>query len=374
MCRPFRSNSLPIALWPEADRQAWRAALMPGNPFQPGGVASRWSPATRRKTAAGYGRFLFWLQERAALAAEGDPAARVTRERVRTYLDDLKRSNRGHTIQNRVQELGDAVRAIAPQRDWRWLLRAAGRLRAGTKPARDKAARLRPIEALVADGFALMAEAERDGAASRLGRAAIYRDGLVIALLGLHPMRLRNLADLRIGDHVVVETEKIVLKLAAPETKGRHGYEAIATPRLSTALTRYIRHHRPVLLAAKGRWRTDAGATLWISRDGSPCSEQTLAKIIRKRTKPPGRLPMSPHLFRSAAATSVAVGAPDAVDIIPAVLGHASAKTAERYYNLAGSLEASRAHAALIDAVRRDLSKPTLTEPGRGSRPRRLGS
>src|SRR6266852_4639788 len=308
MSGPVWSKSLPIALWPVADRTAWQAGLKPGDVFEPSGVASRWSAATQRKTASGYGRFLFWLMERGELDGALPPASRVTRRRVEAYLDELKRTNRGHTIQNRIQELGDTMKAIAPQGDWRWLLRAAGRLRASTISVHDKRARLRPIEELVADGFQLMREAERDGTLSELGRAACYRDG-----------------------------------------------EAVATRQLSRALTRYIRDYRPVLLAAKGRWRAPAGDGLWISRDGSPCSEETFANIIRKRTAGAGRPPMSPHMFRSAAATSVAVSAPGSVDIIPAVLGHGSPRTAERYYNLAGSLEASRAHSTMLDALQRDL-------------------
>src|SRR5258707_3118727 len=184
MSWPLWSKSLPIALWPVADRNAWHAAMKPGDVFEPGGVASRWSPASRRKTALGYGRLLFWLQGRAELDPNVEPAARVTRERVSAYLEELKRTNRGHTIQNRIQELGDSMRAIAPQRDWRWLSRAAGRLRASTIPVRNKRARLRLVEELVADGFRLMTEAERDGTLSELGRAALYRDGLIMAFLG----------------------------------------------------------------------------------------------------------------------------------------------------------------------------------------------
>lgn len=280
---------------------------------------------------------------------------RITHERVAAYLMELKRANRGHTVQNRIQELGDAIRAMAPQSDWRWLLRAAGRLRASTIPVQGKRARLRPIEELVADGFGLMAEAESTGPLSELGRAALYRDGLVMAFLGLHPIRLRNLASLRIGHQILLDGEQMVLKLAAAETKGHLDYEAIATPELSDALGRYIRDYRPVLLAARGRWHAPAGDALWISRDGSPCTQQTFANIIRKHTAGPGRRPMSPHMFRSAAATSVAVRAPGSVDIIPAVLGHGSPRTAERYYNLADGLEASRAYAAVIDTLRRDL-------------------
>jgi integrase len=368
MARRRWSKCLPIDLWPIADRTAWQAALELGDAFDPGGAASRWSPATRRKTASGYGAYLFWLQRRGEFDPNMAPGMRVTRERVARYLEGLRDANRGHTLHNRIQELGDAMRAIAPESDWRWLLRAAGRLRANATPVRDKRGRWRPIEDLVADGFRFMAKAECDHRLSELARAALYRDGLIMAFLGLHPMRLRNLASLRIGQHLVTQGEQIVVKLAAGETKGHRQYEAIATPRLCRALQRCIRHHRPVLLKARGRWHAPAGDALWISRDGSPCSEETFANIIRKRTARADRQSVSPHLFRSAGATSVAIRAPESVDIIPAILTHGSPKTAERYYNLAGSLEASRAHNALLDEILRELDVDHATAPNHPSR------
>jgi hypothetical protein len=116
-------------------------------------------------------------------------------------------------------------------------------------------------------------------------------------------------------------------------------------------------HHRPVLLRARGRWHAPTDDALWISKDGSPCSEKTFANIIRKHTSGPDRLALSPHLFRSCAATSVAVAAPGSVDIIPAILGHGSPRTGERYYNLASSLEASRAHSRMLQSLRRELAR-----------------
>ena len=97
--------------------------------------------------------------------------------------------------------------------------------------------------------------------------------------------------------------------------------------------------------------RLYAGDALWTSRD-SPGTEPTFANIIRKRTPEAGRADLSPHLCRSGAARSIAVDAPGDVDIIPTVLGHGSPKTAERHYNLTGSLEASRDHGRLIDDLR----------------------
>ena len=305
------SKCLPIRLWPPADRAAWEAAMRPSDPFESGGIASRWSAATQRKTAAGYGRYLYWLRERGELDETADPAARITRERLAAYLDELRRTNRGHTIQTRIQELGDAMQALAPNSDWRFIKRAAGRLRANTIPARDKRGRLPRIVDPIAQGYRMMDEAETTGTLSELGRAALYRDGLLLVFLAYHPLRLRNLASLRIGQHLLVQEDRIILKVEASETKARKCIEQELSPRLSLAMRRYINRYRKVLLRARGRWHAPAADMLWVSRDGSPCSEQTFRNIVGKHSVGPNGQPVSPHLFRSMAATSVSIEAPE---------------------------------------------------------------
>jgi integrase len=355
MPRAVWSKSLPIAIWPPADRALWQAAQRPGDPLEPGGIASRWSPASRRKTALGYGRFLFWLKQLGELDETVGPAARITRERLAAYLDELRSTNRGHTIPGRFQELGDAMRAVEPDRDWRFIKRAAGRLRASTVPAWDKRGRLLPIADVIAQGYRMMEEAEQTARLLELGRAALYRDGLLLVFLAYHPLRLRNLCSLRIGHHLVAEDERLVLKVDASETKARQPIEQEVSPRLSCAVRHYIDRHRPVLLRARGRWHKPATDELWISRDGSPCSAETFQNIVAKHLAGPDGRPLSPHLFRSMAATSVAIEAPGSVKLIPAILTHRSYGTGERYYNLASGLEASRSFNTALDAVREHL-------------------
>ena len=70
--------------------------------------------------------------------------------------------------------------------------------------------------------------------------------------------------------------------------------------------------------------------------------------------------PIGPHLFRTCAATTVAVRAPKDVHIITPTLDHSGPAIGERYYNMAGSLEASRAYAKAVEDLRRG------TRPSRG--------
>jgi integrase/recombinase XerD len=349
------SKCLPVEHWPALDRVAWEQANVPGTPFEPGGLASRWSEVSRRNTALGYGRYLYFLQQRGELDKNVAPASRVTHGSLFAYLEELERTNAGYTIPTRVQELGDAMRALAPERDWGFIKRAAGRLRATTIPATNKRARLPLMTDVIIQGYDMMQEAETDPGASALGQAALYRDGLLLAFLAHHPLRLRNLASLRIGEHVKLDSDPPLLQIEAAETKTRERIEQELSSRLAHAIKTYVERYRPVLLPARGRWHRPVTDELWISRDGSPCRAETFQNIVAKHVRGPDGRPLSPHFFRSMMATTVAIEAPEAVDLIPVVLTHRSPKTGERYYNLADGLSASRAYTGVLQQIEQEL-------------------
>jgi integrase len=203
----------------------------------------------------------------------------------------------------------------------------------------------------------MMGEVEGTGAVSELGRAALFRDGLLLVFLAYHPLRLRNLSSLRIGRHLVVQDDRVILKIDAFETKTRQRIEQELSPRLSCAVRRYVDRYRPVLLRARGRWQAPAEDAFWVSRDGSPCSAGTFRNVVGKHAIGPNGQPLSPHLFRSMAATSVSIEAPGSVDLIPAILSHRSRRTGQEYYNLASGLDASRAFNNMLDEFRKDLRR-----------------
>jgi len=260
------SKCLPITLWPSADRAAWEEAIRPGNPFEDGGVAGAWSPATRHKTIVGYGRYLFFLKDRNELDETARPNERITPERLTAYVEHLRRVNQGHTIQCRIQELGDTMRALAPESDWSFINRAAARLRATTILVRDKRGLLLPIADVIAHGCQMLKRAEENEALSELGRAALYRDGLVLLFLAHHPMRLRNLSSLRIGHQLIKQGPAFVLNIDASETKTRQSSQQELSERLTFSVRRYIETYRPVLMQAKGRWHTKVLDELWARR------------------------------------------------------------------------------------------------------------
>jgi hypothetical protein len=142
------------------DQMAWETACKVGDVLEPGGIAAGWSPATRHVTRDGYGRWLFWLNGQGLLVDDAGPADRVTRERVSAYAAHLQGRLSPFTIGAYIQQLADALRAMAEDHDWGWIMRASSRIREVAVPVRDKRSRLKSPHELADLGRATMAEAD----------------------------------------------------------------------------------------------------------------------------------------------------------------------------------------------------------------------
>jgi site-specific recombinase XerD len=113
-------------------------------------------------------------------------------------------------------------------------------------------------------------------------------------------------------------------------------------------LETYLDRYRPILVARSGRWTRPAEGALWISKYGSPMTQMALYDRIRARTKDHFGVPVNPHLFRDAAATTLAIADPAHVRIAAPLLGHRTFSTTERYYRQAHAQEAHRAFVEVI--------------------------
>jgi len=343
---------LPVEEWPVFDRIRWEEAFEATDILSANAVTARWSARSRYKTEKGYGRWLDWNLQRAGSIPGISPTARVTRERVAAYVGDLQAVNSSHTVQTRIQELADAMRVLAPDKDWRWLTAVGLRLRQQARSIRNKMARMQSPELLEALGLKLMTDADSDVSWPILRRATCYRDGLMIALLSRRPLRLKNLVALTIGRQLVVGETGYALIYTAAEMKNRQPYEIAIPAGLSGQLERYLTYWRRILLTRGSRQSAFATDALWISREGTPIGEQSVYHRIVKLTRKAFGQPVNPHLFRDCAATTVAIAAPEQVHDVPALLGHKDPSTANHYYNQARALDAGRRYSGIIDRYR----------------------
>ena len=183
----------------------------------------------------------------------------------------------------------------------------------------------------------LVHEAETSAHLSRIARACQVRNGLMVALLALCPIRRKNFAALEIGRSFVEIRGTWWIVLSASETKERRADERPVTELLTPVIDSYLGRYRPVLV------RSDRPASaLWLSaQDGTPIADKYLADVIRMTTLRTVGVAVSPHLFRASGATTVAVHRGDNPHLASALLHHTHPSVTIAHYNRATSLSAA---------------------------------
>lgn len=342
---------LPVAQWPQQDRQDWQAACTPTSILaDSGGEMTHLASHTRRKRAQGWGRFLTHLQFHEPEALALPAAERLTRQRVKAYVRRLEELGNGSaTILCRLQELVDAAAVLAPDLDTSFINRIASWIRAQHRPVREKHNRVMGDE--VADlAYQLMAGA---AGLKPVDAAVQYRDGLILLLLVHLPLRRKNFTALTLGESLVHREAQWFVCLTPAETKTRTWFEAPVDQRLASWLEDYLAIHRPVLLARHGRWHAPAGEHLWLSSHGSPMTEMALYDRVADRTRAAFGEVISPHRFRDMLASTIASHAPQHIHAAAPLLGHASLRTTEKYYRIARAHEGQKRYVETLQQIRR---------------------
>ena len=112
----------------------------------------------------------------------------------------------------------------------------------------------------------------------------------------------------------------------------------------------YLNQLRPVLLGS--RPPTNA---LWISSTtGRRMTTKNLGTLISKITLEAIGVNVSPHLFRTAAASTAAGYGRNTPHLASALLNHTDPRVTEEHYNRATSIAASTVYAAITNSFRRD--------------------
>ena len=353
---------LPPASWPVRDMALWMAALAGHGPEDDDNPATEWRPATIKKVADGYGRYLSWLMRNNELAADETPRQRITPERVKPYVASLKEHLAPVSVGMTLGALVQAANAFAPIHDWGWLSLRYSRLKIRAKPSRDKQSAIRPTLEIYEFGISIMRHAQ-DADVPSATKAIRFQSGLMIALLAARPLRIRNFQAITIGESLRYDKGQYRLTFTTEETKTRRSIDEPIPNDLIPYLERYLWVHRVQLLRGKGK-HGDALAhrRLWIDRQGDQMEEFTLRSRIEAYTKAHFGVSIWPHLFRDCLFTTIAVEQPEMIKQGSILLGHTSFATGEKYYNQAGMMEASRRYTASILELRTSFIADLLTE------------
>jgi integrase len=345
-------RSLPVSEWPSADQQAWEQAFRPGSRLLPGGAGAYLAQVSRDDFARRYGAFLGFLQRAGQLRRDMPPAAQVTSTNVEPYLTELSTRVRSVTIWNCIYKLRRAADLLSPTADFFWLAEIEKDLALVIVP-RSKSDRLVLTGRLVEAGLTLIAEAQ-NFARTDFARAKGVRNGLMIVLLAFCPIRLKNFAALEIGTTFKEVHGRWWITLPSISTKSRRPDERCVPELLNSNIAIYLQQCRPILL----RSRPSSNA-LWISSTtGGPMTKKNLGTLISKVTLAAIGVDVSPHLFRTAAATTAAAYGGDTPHLASALLNHTDPRVTEEHYNRASSVTASKAYTEIINGLLRDI-RPT---------------
>jgi site-specific recombinase XerD len=330
-------RSLPIEQWPEQDRSAWMAGCRPAERLRPGGAASHLKPISRDDLARRYGYFLDFLSRRGLLSQDKPAAGHVTRENVDAYLAELKERVSSVTVYGSTHKLRRASELMSPGQACVWLREIENDLALDMRP-RSKFDRLVLAEVLVEAGLSLIAEAETATKLTQLQCARRVRNGLMVALLALCPIRPKNFAALEIGRSLVEVKGQWWIVLAAHETKEKRADERPVDEILKPAIDRYITTFRPTLAA-----RAPASSALWLSsNNGAPMSYSGVERAIKSTTLSTVGVEVSPHLFRASAASSAAINGRGNPHLATALLHHVDPTVTNEHYNRASSFSAAQ--------------------------------
>lgn len=345
---------LKIEYWPQSDRAAWEKLLVPGGLLRQGGTFAALRPATVWNYEQCYGHWLGYCRRSGvdldSVAAED----RLTDARLLAWVAEMEDLT-DTTRHSRLVGLHRVVTAMAPETSQPLLRRLCrhAEWKANRQIRRRKIGRVLPTGDLLAAGLRPLETVAGESVAD----AKRFRDGLMVALLALAPLRIGNFRDLEIGRSFLIRSTGFDIVLDASEAKGHRAIEVEVPKQLRPHFSRYLITFRPILIAQSDT----PHAFLWANDWGRPYSYGNLGGRISRLTKATLGVAISPHLFRDAAATTIARGRPAQARAIAGVLCHSTQRTADRYYNQARCLDASRGYTALIEARLADSGRLAQT-------------
>jgi integrase/recombinase XerD len=289
---------LPYAAWSAKERNCWEAAFRAGaDLFDERGSGAHLAERSRLQLQYAYGKFLLFISTRHHRLLAGAPADRLNRAIIEDYVKWHPKTCGDVTIAIYLYHLWLTLRYISPSENWSWLLAISNRMSAKAKRKREKH-HLITSETLYALGIELMDGAIATGnpAETRAAQTA-YRDGLIIALLALIPMRRRTLAALRVGKHLVRSGRLWVLEIPAEDTKTRQPIEYPISAELTDRIDLYLKHVRSRIPGAAMHDH------VWASTRGRPMGGQIIYNAVCWRTRKALGFAVNLQRFRIAAAT-----------------------------------------------------------------------
>ena len=362
-------QALPVKDWPASERLAWDAACEPTVRLRRGGRAAHMRPETQRDLARRYGYFLRYLFRTRKLDPAASAGTQVTPKAVKGFIAFARQHWGSVTLAQSVFKLRRFAEIIRPEEDFSWLRQIEQDLRADARPKlrRENVTSDELLEA----GESLFREAEDGKHLDTTERARLARNGLMVALLAVRPLRHKNFGDLTLGTTFRRIDSCWWIVLEPEDTKAHRADERRVPDYLNEMIERYLSVHRPILLAGPVSRRAcqdgcgaqvqptkvprveDLTGPLWIASTGAPLTYSGFGAAITDTTEAVIGIRLSPHAFRRAAKATATYFGGAHRRLAQGVLQHRDERVGAKHYD-----SNSTARAALeLTAIVRELTR-----------------
>ena len=164
------------------------------------------------------------------------------------------------------------------------------------------------------------------GKEGKIKKGSLYaQTAVAIEILIFAPMRLANLRNLRLDQHIGRTGKRVSITIPEEEVKNRERLQYNLPDHLSDRIRTYVDEWRCLYLA-------DANPHLFPGRNGKPKDDSVLRRQIKQYAFDHGGVRITPHQFRHGAAKILLDAKPGQYESVRKVLGHKNINTTYEHY------------------------------------------
>lgn len=189
--------------------------------------------------------------------------------------------------------------------------------------------------------------------------------GLAVEFLTVAPIRIKNLTELDLDEHLFVVRrggeQTLYIKIPKQQTKTNHYIDIPLPDGTVRLLSIYLKTFRPLLCDSGSR-------ALFPGRNGAIRNTSGFGQGIRKFIQREAGLVMNPHLFRGWSVDLLLERRPEAIETARRLLNHRHISTTLNYYADLKTEVAFREYDQILADRRRELEGAAISAKSRGSK------
>ena len=323
---PEEQRQLKFDEWPRPFQEAWIRAHV-ADDWDSDATAADLADTTKQHRQKVVGSLLNHVRLTGGFEADTAIEEIVTPDIVAGWVQfSIERGLAASTVRERIYTLRDTMLHLVAGGDWRWIRKVTNAPTTRAVMASRRQPALHDPAVLRERGLARM-EAIL-AAPPSIRTAQHFRDVLIVLFANARPLRVKNLAAMRLDVHLERVGDGYWFSFAEHELKNHRRIDGEFPPDLTTYMDIYLETYRPLLLRDRDH------DSVWVcSHSGAPLHPTAFRNVFRTTGEVLIGRPLHPHSVRYAYATYRLESDPMARQEVADGLGHANMRSVEKFYD-----------------------------------------